>query len=211
MRALLGFLVGVVLGAAVLSQAQKLPDFGRYFAASRRDWDNVQTDCPLAVDKKAERFKCLPGALLSISRPADSLNTATASPPTLTCGNPCYLTFPDSGRKYVTYDFLMPSSPLSLRSILLSWRSTGGGVVVFEVDWCAYAAGEAPCFPSGANDTTISSTGQAGKRADAVFSIDPDWSPDDHVVVQVSRAEEHASDTVSGNVLLENVRQEMAF
>ena len=199
-------IVLALLGVGVM--AQTLPDIGRLFARSR-DVQRITSGCVLGFNIEKEHFICLTQHV-SVSRSADSFNLGGGAAPTLACGVPCTLNYPDTGITTASLDWLMPSESLTGDSIVVSWQAeSGGGVVVWEVDWCRYPVGGAACVPDGTNAAVLVSTAAAGVRADATLTpFTPGWLANDHVVLDVSRLPDHASDTLAGGALLENVRLE---
>lgn len=152
---------------------------------------------------------------ISISRPAETFNLATTSPVTLNCtaGNGvCFLVYPDASTTTALADWIMPSFPVTFQTLLLSWwSSASGSTVVWQVDWCTYANGQATCLPDGTNAVSFTSTKSDSDRTDILVDSEQwatTWSAGDHVVVSVSRLGSSGGDDITGNVNLENARFE---
>lgn len=215
----------IVVAAAMLLPAMclgqgRLPDIGE-LAYRSKDLRFIQSGCPIAYNLPGKIFQCAPTeASISISRQAEALNRFTSSPPTLSCSEPCYIAFPDSGSILIaSMDWIMPSRGVDLADFRVSWVSDGSttGSVVWRMDWCQYVEGQPSCLPSGANAFLIESPASAapGGRVDAAFTGAtsfpvPDWLPNAHVIVEIARVHTDAADTMAGEARLQNVRMEFS-
>jgi len=140
---------------------------------------------------------------------------ATGNPPTLVCvvNNPCQLIYNRvNGNQIVAIDFVMPTFPLSVRSLSWEWYpSTGIGTSVWNVDWCTYQEGADICAPTGANSQTVASFGQfLNKRTDLDITFTPPatmWSFDSHVVLFITHMTTDARDNVQ-TLSVDNLRME---
>lgn len=210
-------LAALCLAVAARAHGQPLPgspEIGQLFARSPHDLAAIAANpgCALTFNREQHTFGCVDVRLISISRAADGFNLATGNPPTLSCGVPCVLLFPDTGDTTASLDWIMPSEPLVGSSLLLTWRAAAAdGTAVWDMDSCTYQAGQAPCTPGIDTLQVVSSDAGIGLRTDAVVNpFSPSWAPNAHVVLNVTRRKTNPADTLVGNALVEGLRLELS-
>lgn len=199
----------LLIPTLAMGQVTTIPSVGQLIARSP-DAAGLTTGCALTFDKQAKLLRCLDPRLVSLSFPPTSFGLGTGNAPSLTVADPPYLTFTDSGDQVASLDWIMPSEALDGSSLLVSWEaSASSGTVVWEVDWCAYGNGQAPCAPSGAHLNVIpTATMGSNLRTDSILNpFDPSWEPSTRVVVHVTRAS--SGNTLSGDVKLTGFRVEL--
>lgn len=199
----------ILMPVMAVAQVSNMPDIGQLIARSR-DAAGLYTGCSLTWDRQAKLLRCLDPRLISLSFPPTSFGLGTGNAPSLTIGDPPYLTFTDSGNQTATLDWIMPSEALDGSSVLLAWEATAGsGTVVWKVDWCAYGVGQTPCAPSGAHVSTVATATMGANRAthSTVNPFDPSWEPSQRVVLHITRSS--TGNSLSGDVKLTGVRVEL--
>ena len=159
--------------------------------------------------------------MVSFDRTADLLLLTTGSPPQLECSpnKPCNLDYDPDQDQVAIFDFILPSAyPLTVETLQLSWHSpvTFGspGDVVWDINWCLYNVGDAPCDPTlgGHSVTKTSRAATPGIRVDVSWSADEldasTWVPNAHVVMAITRTAAAVADTLPLPVGLENIQIE---
>jgi len=151
--------------------------------------------------------------VMAIDRTADALLPGIVAP-VLGCEMPypCRLDFAHDVEETMYFDFILPSYPVTFRSMLLSWKSgLLVGTVVWKLDWCAYGVGDLTCTPDGTNAVLVTSTNtSANKRTDVSVTTTTwpvTWASSDHVVVTITRS--MTGNTLNTAAMLENVRVEL--
>lgn len=151
---------------------------------------------------------------ISIDRTADLLTPSTInSPGLLTCPgddfSPCTYDLIPGQDQWLYFDFIMPSTPLTFSSLLLSMFAPSPGSTNFIICGCSYATGDPRCSVSGGVCSAAKIGFVSNSRSDIVFSSSdwlPSWAPNDHVHVVIMYV---GSQSVIGHVFFENVRLEL--
>lgn len=157
---------------------------------------------------------------ISIDRTADVILINTSSPPFLACvtGNPCRLEFGADDTEFAMIDFILPSYPVILTSVLFSWSGSPPGHTGerarWTLNWCKYVVGEPPCDPTGSIHpfSVLSTMTTSFARVDVLINTivwdTALWAPDDHIVMSIAREGDAGDDTLLGFGMLENIRLE---
>lgn len=152
---------------------------------------------------------------VSIDRTAEMVSRNTLNAPNLMC-SPftliCILEFSPLTEQTVLIDFIMPSYPIVLTSLLVSFHQDDLLATTWKANWCTYQTGTSSCDPiSAPNSATVTSGGAMFTRLDAQLTPATwgvSWLPNDHVLIALSRDVNNVSDTSASTSSLENVRLE---